>query len=80
MSKSEPTASIAASASRQLPIRVAPRHGLGDCSVLNQIALRDTEDEISARGLDLSAGEGDRIEALLDLRDHRLGVGVATAM
>ena len=77
IAKSLPTASIAASACRQLPIRVAPRHGLRHPAALDQVALGDAEDEVAGRRVDLAAAEGVRVEALLDLADDRLRLGVA---
>src|SRR3954470_2695384 len=50
---------------------------LGHLPPLDQIALRDAEDEVAGRGLDLAAAERDRVEALLDLGDQLLRVSVA---
>ena len=61
--RSAATPSIAASASSPLPISVAPRTGCGDLAVLDQVALRDAEDEVAGGGLHLAAAEGDRVEA-----------------
>src|SRR3954454_20082266 len=47
---------------------------LGHLAALDQIALRDAEDEVAGGRLDLAAAERDGVEAVVDLRDHRLGV------
>src|SRR6201999_642910 len=45
----------------------------GHLAVLDQVALADAEDEVPGRRVDLAAAEADRVEAVLQLRDPRLG-------
>src|SRR5260221_2081409 len=54
-----------------------PAAGPGHLAPLDQVALGDAEDEVAGRRVDLAAGEGDGVEAFLDLGDHRLWGGVA---
>src|SRR3954447_3843791 len=46
-------------------------------ATLDQVALGDAEDEVTGGRLDLAPAEGDGVEALLDLADHPVRVGIA---
>ena len=52
-------------------------HRGGDLAVLDQVALRDAEDEVAGGRLDLPTAERNRVEAALDAGDQVLGAGVA---
>src|SRR6185503_16949991 len=45
-------------------------------AALDQVALRDAEDEVAGGRLHLTAAEGDRVEPALELADQLLGRGV----
>src|SRR5207342_1386542 len=50
-----------------------PRH----LPALDQVALRDAEDEVAGGGVHLPTAEGGRVEAALDLGDDLIGRGIA---
>ena len=53
-------------------------HRRGHLAVLDQVALRDPEHEVAGRGLDLPAGERDRVQAALDVGDDVLAGRVSS--